>query len=86
MRICERDSPADTKVSKGGQGGVPGVGAEIPLQPVVKTMASQAVLLQPMEVNSVADTHLQPVEDARAGVCLKEAVTLWEACTGAVCS
>ena len=36
---------------------------EIPLQPVVKTMVRQAVPLQPMEVHSGADIHLQPVED-----------------------
>ena len=41
---------ADTKVSAdGGAGGAPGAGAEIPLQPVVKTMVKQAVPLQPME-------------------------------------
>ena len=36
---------------------------EIPLQPMVKTMVRQAVPLQPMEVHSGADIHLQPVED-----------------------
>ncbi|GAB0178684.1 epimerase family protein SDR39U1 [Grus japonensis] len=41
---------ADTKISAdGGGGGAPGAGAEIPLQPVVKTMVKQAVPLQPME-------------------------------------
>ncbi|GAB0202797.1 epimerase family protein SDR39U1 [Grus japonensis] len=41
---------ADTKVSAdGGAGGAPGAGAEIPLQPVVKTMVKQAVPLQPVE-------------------------------------
>ncbi|GAB0188921.1 acid sphingomyelinase-like phosphodiesterase 3b [Grus japonensis] len=41
---------ADTKVSAdGGGGGAPGAGAEIPLQPLVKTMVKQAVPLQPME-------------------------------------
>ncbi|KAK4823596.1 hypothetical protein QYF61_003796 [Mycteria americana] len=55
--------PADTKVSEeGGAGGAPGAGAEIPLQPVVKTMVRQAVPLQPMEVHGGADTHLQPME------------------------
>ena len=62
MRKCERKSPADTKISEEG-GGVdaPGARAEIPLQPVVKTMVRQAVRLQPMEVNCGADIHLQPV-------------------------
>ena len=64
VRICERNNSADTKVSEeGGGGGAPGTRAEIPLQPVVKTMVRQAVPLQPMEVNSGADIHLQPVED-----------------------
>jgi len=34
-----------------------------PLQPLVKTVVTQAVPLQPMEVHSGADIHLQPVED-----------------------
>ena len=64
MRICERKDSADTKVSEeGGGGGAPGTRAEIPLQPVVKTMVRQAVPLQPMEVNGGADIHLQPEED-----------------------
>ncbi|KAK4818645.1 hypothetical protein QYF61_016616 [Mycteria americana] len=50
VRICERNNSADTKVSEeGGEGGAPRVTAEIPLQP--------------MEVHSGADIHLQPVED-----------------------
>ena len=64
MRICERNNPADTKVSaEGGGGGAPGAGAEIPLQPVEQTMVRQAVPLQPMMVHGRADTHLQPGED-----------------------
>ncbi|KAK4831753.1 hypothetical protein QYF61_018951 [Mycteria americana] len=63
VRIRERNSSADTKVSEeGGGGGAPGAGAEIPLQPMVKTMVRQAVHLQPMEVNGGADIHLQPRE------------------------
>jgi len=50
---------------EGGGGGAPGAGAEIHLQPVVKTMVRQAVPLQPMEVHSGADIHLQPVEAHR---------------------
>ena len=66
MRICERNNSADTKVSEeGGAGGAPGAGAEIPLQPVVKTMVKQAVPLQPMKVDGGADTHLQPMEDPK---------------------
>ena len=64
MRRCERNNSADTKVrEEGGGGGAPGTGAEIPLQPMVKTMARQAVFLQPMEINGGADIHLQPVEE-----------------------
>ncbi|CAM9633033.1 unnamed protein product, partial [Bubo scandiacus] len=44
-------------------GGALGARAEIPLQPVVKTMVRQAVSLQTMEVNGGADINLQPVED-----------------------
>ncbi|KAK4813813.1 hypothetical protein QYF61_026417 [Mycteria americana] len=63
VRICERNNPADTKVSEGGGRGAPSTGAEIPLQAVMKPMVRQAVPLQPMEVHDGADTHLQPVED-----------------------
>jgi len=64
VRLCERNSPADNKVSEeGGGGGAPGVRAEIfALQPVEKTKVRQAVPLQPMEVHGGADIHLQPVE------------------------
>ncbi|GAB0209326.1 AN1-type zinc finger protein 5-like [Grus japonensis] len=59
-----RNISANTKISaEGGGGGAPGARAEIPLQPMVKTMVRQAVLLQPMEVHGGADFHLQPVED-----------------------
>ena len=59
VRICERNNSADTKVSEEeGGGGAPGARAEIPWQPVVKTMVRQTVPLQPMEVNSGADIHL----------------------------
>ena len=64
MRIGERNNTAYTKAGEeGGGGGAPGAGAEIPLQPVVKTMVRQAVPLQPMDVHGGADIHLQPVED-----------------------
>ena len=67
MRTCERKNSADTKVREEGRGGGgPGTGAEIHLQPVVKTMVRQAVPLQPMEVHGGADTHLQPVENLMA--------------------
>jgi len=64
VRLCERNNSADTKVSEeGGEGGALDARAEISLQPVEKTMVRQAVPLQPMEVNSGADIHLQPTED-----------------------
>ncbi|KAK4824024.1 hypothetical protein QYF61_009615 [Mycteria americana] len=56
VRICERNNSADTQVSEeGGGGGASGTRAEIPLQPLVKTMVRQAVPLQPMEVTGGAD-------------------------------
>ncbi|GAB0208489.1 hypothetical protein GRJ2_003314600 [Grus japonensis] len=54
---------SDTKVSEGGGGGAPGTRAEIPLQPMVKTMVKQAVPLQPMEDDGEQRFHLQPMED-----------------------
>jgi len=43
VRICERRNPAATKVRE--EGGAPGAGAEIHLQPVEKTMVRQTVFL-----------------------------------------
>jgi len=44
VRICERNSSADTQVrQEGGGGGALGAGAEIPLQPVVKTTVTEVV-------------------------------------------
>ena len=86
MRRCERDNSADTKVrEEGGGGGAPGARAEIPLQPVVKTMVRQAVPLQPME--GLQWSRYPPAAcggpHAGAGGCPKEAVTLWKAHAGA---
>ncbi|GAB0179640.1 acid sphingomyelinase-like phosphodiesterase 3b [Grus japonensis] len=63
VRICERNSSADTKVSEGEGGGAPGTKAEIPLQPMVKTMVRQVVPLQAMEDDGGANIHLQPVKN-----------------------
>jgi len=64
VRICERNNSADTKVGEeGGGGGPSGAEAEVPLQPVKKTMVRWAVPLQPMEVHGGADILLQPVDD-----------------------
>ncbi|PKU43609.1 suppression of tumorigenicity 5 protein isoform x4 [Limosa lapponica baueri] len=86
VRICERNNPADTKVSEeGGQGDAPGVRAEIPLQPVVKTMVRQAVPMQPMVPPwwSIYPPAVCGAPRTRAGGCPKDAVTLWEARAGA---
>ncbi|GAB0180785.1 acid sphingomyelinase-like phosphodiesterase 3b [Grus japonensis] len=64
VRRCERNNSADKKVSEEEEaGGAPDTRAEIPLQPVEKTMVRQAVPLQPMEDDGGADIHLQPIED-----------------------
>ena len=64
MRLCERNNSADIKVSEKAEGGeAPGTAAEIPLQTVEKTMVRQAVPLQPTEVHSGGDIHVQPMED-----------------------
>ncbi|GAB0175561.1 acid sphingomyelinase-like phosphodiesterase 3b [Grus japonensis] len=53
---CERNNPADTQASaEGGAGGAPGTRAEIPSQPLEKTMVRQAVPLQPTEVHGGAE-------------------------------
>ena len=58
---CETNNSADPQVTEeGGGGGAPGTGAEIPLQPVGKTMVRQAVPLQPME-----DPMLEQVDAQR---------------------
>ena len=61
MRRCDRNNSADTKVSEegGGGGGARNVRTEsLPLQLVMKTMITQVVSLQPMEVHGGADIHL----------------------------
>ena len=63
VRIRESTLQTPRSVQKEGGEGAPGTGAEIPLQPVGKTMVRQAVPLQPMEVQGGADLHLQPMED-----------------------
>ncbi|GAB0177871.1 hypothetical protein GRJ2_000252400 [Grus japonensis] len=65
VTACESNNSADTQISaEGGGGGAPGTGAEIPLQPMEKTMVRQAVPLQPMEVDGEQRFHLQPMENS----------------------
>lgn len=48
VRKCKRNSPADTKIrQEGGRGGVPDTRAELPLQPMEKTMESSLPLCSP---------------------------------------
>jgi len=65
VRICQRTNSADTEVCEGSGGAAPGTGAEIPLQPVEKTVGRQAVPLQSMEVHGGADIHLQNIPHGR---------------------
>ncbi|GAB0179970.1 acid sphingomyelinase-like phosphodiesterase 3b [Grus japonensis] len=58
VRICERNTSADTKVSEEGSRPDSQAPEQIPLQPMEKTTVRQAVPLQPMEVNGGADIHL----------------------------
>ncbi|KAJ7402002.1 hypothetical protein BTVI_90403 [Pitangus sulphuratus] len=83
VRICERNNSADTKASEEeGEGSAPGARAEIPLQPLVQPMVTQADAWSPWRsMGEQRSTSGEP--DARAGGCLKEAVTLREACAGA---
>jgi len=77
VRPCERHNSADTKASEAG-GGTPGARAEIPLQSVEKTMVRQAVPLQSVVEQISTCSPLRGLH-ARAGGCLKEAVTPWGA-------
>lgn len=85
MRTYERNSSADLKVSaEGGGRNSPGIGAEIPLQPLVWTTMSQAAPLQDMEIHSKAGIILQPQEDPVLEQREPEGSwTLWEVCPGA---
>lgn len=61
--VRERTLQTTRSVKKELGGGSPSAKAEIPLQPVKKTMVTQVVSLQPMEDHAAADIHSQPVED-----------------------
>jgi len=54
---------------EGGGGGAPGTRAEIPLQPIVKTMVTQVVPLQPMDDHGGADVHTASCGGPHAGAC-----------------
>ena len=78
VRTCKRNNPADTKVSEeGGGGDAPGAGAEIPLQPVVKTMVRQAVPLQPREVHGEEIPTCSPREGSTQERFMKDCIP-WE--------
>lgn len=69
-----------------------------PVQPLVQTTVGQALPLQPMEVDGVAEIHLQPLKTLHQGRwkpkggcdpvegLLAGLVTLWETHAGASCS
>jgi len=61
VRICKRTNSADIKVNER-EGGASGTRAEISLQPVERAMVTQGCSLQPMEIHSGTDIHLQPLE------------------------
>lgn len=58
MRLYESNSSADAKVSEGGEQGAPCTKAETPLQPMVRAMVRQAVLLLSMEVHTAAESQV----------------------------
>jgi len=69
VRICERNNSTDTKISE--EGGrereiAPRAGAEIPLQPVVKTWVREVVSLQTWRSRVEQTSNLQ---STRAGGC-----------------
>lgn len=83
-----RSNPAETprSVKKEVGGGVLGMGAEIPLQPVEEVMVKQIVLLEPMEVQ-VEQIHTAAHRGSHArgsGCTLKKAAAHGES-TGAGC-
>lgn len=81
MRIYERINTGDTKVDKEeGGGSVPSTQAEIPLQPVVKTMVRQLCLSSPRRVHGGANTMDAP---PWSSLFLKDCI-LWEGPTWAI--
>ncbi|RMC06497.1 hypothetical protein DUI87_15933 [Hirundo rustica rustica] len=63
VRICERSSPADTKVSGAGGGRTPGASADSPAAHG-EDLGGAAVLLLAIEAHGRAEIHLQ-MEDCR---------------------
>ncbi|KAJ7402753.1 hypothetical protein BTVI_83621 [Pitangus sulphuratus] len=64
VRICERNSREDTKVNTevGGEG-APDARAKMSMQPVVHSMRSQVVPLQPVEGHGGTEIHLQSLDN-----------------------
>ena len=77
VKISERSSPAAPQVgAEGGAGGAAGAGAEIPLQPVVKTHGEAGCALQPWRLTlEQISTCSHGGPHTGAGGCPKEAVT-----------
>lgn len=62
---CERNNSADTLVSEEGAGrGVPGTGAEVPLQPMERTVVEQAGPLHPMVYHSGAHIRIAALKES----------------------
>ncbi|XP_077027357.1 uncharacterized protein LOC143691968 [Agelaius phoeniceus] len=79
VRAREIKQHGDTKVSgEGGGGSAPGIGAEIPLQAVVKTMVKQLCPCSPWVHRECRDPPAAHGGGAHAGAdgCLEEAV-IW---------
>lgn len=64
VTLCERNSPADMKVREGRGEGTPGTGAEISLQPLVKTIAKQAAPCSPWSFVMKQISSLQLMDDS----------------------
>ncbi|PKU48694.1 suppression of tumorigenicity 5 protein isoform x4 [Limosa lapponica baueri] len=80
VRICERNNFADTEVNEeGGRGGAPGTRAEIPLQPMVRTMVRQ----EPSAAHGGPQWSRYPPAAHGGPHARAEAVTPWEAYAGA---
>lgn len=75
---CERNSPADTKVSEGEQqGGFPGAGAEIPLLPMKRVGCPPAAHGGPHQSRYSRYPHWSPCQSR--WMCSEGSCSLWRA-------